>query len=88
MHFNTVLLKESKCPACNYKLNAATGSVEGEVPGPGDVSICINCTATIEYTDDMDLRLLTEKEYNELPREMIDELELIKMFIRRQSGLH
>ena len=85
---NFVRLEECKCPACDYKLDAATSIERGAVPGPGDVSICINCTATLEYTNDMKLKLMTTEEYNDLPRELIDELELIKTYIRRQTGLH
>lgn len=42
------------CPACEYKLDAATSAAgDGAKPSAGDVSLCINCGALLEYTDDL-----------------------------------
>jgi hypothetical protein len=39
---DTDLAEGTKCNSCGYRIDAATG-INGRIPDPGDVSICIAC---------------------------------------------
>jgi hypothetical protein len=58
---------ESRCPQCNYKIDAAT-KVHGEEAAPecGDNSVCINCGQVLTYQADLTLRKATAQEISEL----------------------
>lgn len=45
-----------KCPVCGHLLDAATPVDGVGRPGPGDVTVCIECLSCLRYTDDMQLR--------------------------------
>ena len=51
------------CPVCDEKLDGATViDNDHATPKPGDISVCWRCTSFLTYTNDMNLRLLTELE--------------------------
>lgn len=83
-----IRLQDDKCPVCEEVLNAASSLDGVSQPKPDDVTVCAYCTSLLKYNKGMMLAILSEEEYKELPRELIDELELIQMYIRRQTGLH
>lgn len=50
-----------KCPACGTFLDAATGICEGTpLPRPGDVTVCIECTAVMIYTTSLGLEAVDD----------------------------
>jgi hypothetical protein len=57
--------KPSQCPYCGHLIDAST-SAEDASPGPGDVTVCLNCREIVVFADDMSLRLPTEQELIEV----------------------
>lgn len=52
-----------KCPACGYELdtsNSLSGASQG--PGPGDVTVCIDCGVLLEFGEGMEYVLLEDEE--------------------------
>lgn len=60
----TVHLKASRCPNCGKKLDACSGLDRG--PGPGDLTVCIECSALVRFDDDMQLTGFSEDEADRL----------------------
>jgi hypothetical protein len=60
-------LVESRCPQCDYKLNAATklAGEEGK-PEEGDNCVCLNCGQVLTYQADLTLRKATAYEIRDL----------------------
>jgi hypothetical protein len=60
-------IPECKCLDCGHKVNAS-GSTDGspELPGPGDLVVCIRCGAVMVHADDMSLRGMTDAEMDAL----------------------
>jgi len=56
------------CPHCGYELDAATACdfEEAGQPGPGDMSICIECGEVCVFVDDINLRKPTDSELVEI----------------------
>ena len=72
-------LPEVKCPCCGKLLDAVTNADGGDsLPEPGCISVCIECQAILEFDDEMQLVLLTEKTKAELDDDTIDMLEQIQ----------
>lgn len=68
-------VKETKCPVCSHEFDSASGVSKPEaIPKPGDLSICIECTAFLRYDDAMDMRLLTAEEIVDLDASVRGEL--------------
>lgn len=67
---NTVQLRASPCPACGYKLDAAS-SLDGTLreAGPGDLTICINCGEALAFTRNLGLRKATADEMGRMERD-------------------
>lgn len=55
-------LPQDKCPVCKTDLDMAS-PVDGEsVPGPNDLTVCIQCGAWNKYNEDMKITTLTQEE--------------------------
>lgn len=81
---------ESRCPQCNYKLDASTHVQGGEPssPEPGDSSVCLNCGQVLTYEGEGRLRKATVRDIGELMSENPDGWALIEkaqMFIRQRG---
>jgi hypothetical protein len=80
---------ESRCPACNYKLDAATiADGEDRLPECGDTSVCLNCGQVLRYDPDLMLRKVTPQEIRELMEEAPDSwavIEKAQRFIERRG---
>jgi len=59
-------LKPTKCPACGYEIDGATGVEKGTTPRPGDISLCVYCGAISIYTRGMGIRSATAFEESRL----------------------
>lgn len=70
------------CPLCGVKLDAFANSVEGEVPSPGDVSLCSNCTGYLVIEEGMKLRTMTADELIGLPDETLAFLASMRIKIQ------
>jgi hypothetical protein len=52
-------LPESPCPACGRTLDGALAMAhDGAGPSPGDVTVCIDCEALLEFGEGHTLRRL------------------------------
>lgn len=49
-------LQESRCLGCGKLLDCASCLQHDDAPGPGDVTICLDCGHIMIFTDDMGLR--------------------------------
>ena len=53
----------SACLSCGDKLDACTGLYgAGDVPHPGDITICLRCGNIMAFADDLSLRELNDRE--------------------------
>lgn len=52
-------------PECRQVLGGVTGR-KGAVPQGGDVSVCFSCNTALVFNEDLTLRELTTKEYDDL----------------------
>lgn len=69
---------ESKCPKCKRKLTAASALDGSNVPiSPGDYTICMYCTAFLEFTK----KGYKYLKYYDVPVEQREELEKFKQHI-------
>lgn len=88
--FSSFRHAQSRCPQCNYKLDAST-HVQGEstsAPQPGDASVCINCGQVLTYEKEGRLRRATVREIGALMAENPEGWRVIEEaqnFIRRRG---
>lgn len=79
---------ESRCPQCDYKLDAATKAHGEEAfPEAGDTSVCLNCGQVLKYQADLTLRKATVAEIRELMEqpEAWATIEKAQMFIQQRG---
>jgi hypothetical protein len=57
-----VRVPKQNCPVCKHILSAV-GTLAGDVPTPvaGDVTVCLECGALLEFTKKLALRLIDER---------------------------
>lgn len=53
---------ETRCTACGYSVDLATGVTTEGMPEPGAWSICLRCGHLMAFDDDLQLRNLTDAE--------------------------
>lgn len=68
-----------RCPHCNELLDRATSTFQEGQPDPGDFSICAYCNAILRYTEDMQLRIPSEDEFDSVPEELQQQILLIAL---------
>jgi hypothetical protein len=57
----------SRCTGCGKRVDGATPiDDETATPDPGDVTVCIYCGHVMAYTDDLQLRDLTDAETRDI----------------------
>lgn len=59
----TTRLPKSDCLNCGERLDAATGN---DAPRPGNLTVCVNCSAVMTFDAEMKLTGFTEDECREL----------------------
>lgn len=58
------------CPHCKQKLDAASGlQGDKDIPGPGDLSICLYCGTILEYEEGFFLHVATDERLSALNME-------------------
>ncbi len=55
-----------RCRACGYEMDHATGAGHGGIPGPGDLSLCLNCGELSVFTPGMRRRSPTAEELDRI----------------------
>jgi hypothetical protein len=81
---------ESRCPQCDYKLDASS-HVQGDDPSPpepGDASVCLNCGQVLTYEEEGRLRKATVRDIGELMSANPEDwavIEKAQMFIRQRG---
>lgn len=85
-------LPQSWCPSCRKPLNAA-GSTPApgweagrQHPAEGDLTICANCDAVLQFSAGMQLRALTDAELGQLSVAELAAVERAQEFTRRIRG--
>ena len=60
-----------RCPTCNTILDASTSTKKksSRGPNPGDYTICIECLTWLVYKDDMTLRIMIQKDIEDMSEE-------------------
>lgn len=79
MKSDSTKMGRDHCPYCKAMVDTASPVNPGEVPDPGDVSVCFYCGEFMKYGDDMRLEKLTQREFNQIPHS--DRLKMIKIKI-------
>jgi hypothetical protein len=83
---STYLPSRPKCPTCRADLSAATDpSGAGNVPTPGDVTVCSYCTDVLIYTTDMQLRIMSAAEQKMLGSTQLELIEGYRAFVARRG---
>jgi hypothetical protein len=78
------LVPESKCPTCNYTLNAVAerGAPVSSMPQEDDITMCIECYTPLLFNKDLSIRLLNEEEKIALSN-LINEMTNNLVFMKR-----
>jgi RNase P subunit RPR2 len=79
----THFVKETRCPACRHKLDAATNAQRGTSAAPkdGDITVCIQCGTALQFASDAALRVLSSAELERLPADTRREVRRVKQLI-------
>jgi hypothetical protein len=72
---------QSACLHCGKKLDAISSLGDGEVPIPGDVTVCLYCGAIMKIGKDLCPAPFTDEEVND----MLADRELMR-YLRRVAG--
>lgn len=69
---------QCSCPQCFHKLDAVSNVHSAEPPQVGDFTLCIGCTAVLQFDENMQLVLKT---WAEIPLVIRSRFALVKMAI-------
>ena len=85
----TYRVEETKCPHCQYKLDAASHlDTDGRgMPEENDLTICGNCGTILMFNDDTSLRLPSEEDLKDVPYDVMDQLTQIHRIIQQARYL-
>lgn len=86
----TFRMKPTHCPVCDYTVSAATPANGGSrAPRPGDLTVCFQCAAFLQFSDDEGLRELPDEEFNALPEQaradLRDARTMITQFLAQEA---
>lgn len=86
--YEDVCVPISACPCCKKEMDCAT-PVDGVYTKPvkGDLSICINCAAALEFDAELKLKELTVADRMFLPLATQVELESAIRAVKMLNGL-
>jgi hypothetical protein len=66
----TPKIPKQACLRCGYEVDAATATFNKKTyPGPGDVSLCLNCGHAMQFSPAMLHMEISEAEWREIRRE-------------------
>jgi hypothetical protein len=66
MDWPVTRLPETRCPACNVDISAASDPRNERSPKANDYSLCIHCAAVLIFNDDLTLRIATANDMAEM----------------------
>ncbi len=81
-------MKETECPVCARRLDAAMSFDSDCAPGPGDFTVCIYCGAMCQFNESMELVAANRQELKQLREEHMDQfvhLVLISVAARHMA---
>lgn len=86
MH-NITIMEDDYCPVCGTIISAATPIDPKETysPIPGDISICVGCTAYLLFDDNLKLKTLTVAEMIDLPNDIFLEITTKRTQLRSKQ---
>jgi hypothetical protein len=85
-----VVIPESRCPECAHRFDRASDSeFSGSAPTPGDITLCIECAAILQYDDAMQPQTFTALETLE-PDHLSEVLKVRRaiVMLRKVRGRH
>lgn len=82
---NTHFLKPSVCPVCGFRIDAAAeiGDIKYDegAPEPMAITVCLNCVAVLQFTEDMELRTFPMADLEPEHRAMVNRvIDLLNQF--------
>jgi hypothetical protein len=80
MDTETRFEKSSPCPECKYAIDAATAAFSHARPKPGDVTVCLNCAAILEFADDLTVQ---RTDTTKLPLDVLEQLAEVQAAVRK-----
>lgn len=80
---STPVNPENICPSCYRKLDMANDPEEKFVPKKGDLTVCIYCQEVLEFTDDLNIKKLSEETYNKLSNDVKLKLKLYQQTAKK-----
>lgn len=86
---NTFEMKPHHCPKCTYQFDCASliANAESKGPQPGDLTLCIKCATILSFTEEMGLRLISDRELRRLSLSTRGELARAQYAIRRMRSM-
>ena len=82
----SVRIKESACSHCGKALDSAISTQNpGVRPGPGDVSICIECTNWNKYNENLELEPFTETDRESAEDGFLAEMDRVQDKLRKSK---
>jgi DNA-directed RNA polymerase subunit RPC12/RpoP len=48
-------IPSTQCPRCGLRLHQVTDPILGQAPGPGDITICVECGALLRFGEGLAL---------------------------------
>ena len=69
----------SSCPECGKVLDCSTSvEFDGAKPSPGDISICLDCTAILEFGENLELKRISNEDFSSLPENIKNSLKKVR----------
>lgn len=75
---------ETRCQVCGHVLDASS-SVDGAIPKPGDISVCIDCGTILTFDGSLRLRIATDGEVAQLHEAEAKRLRQFSAAIRERT---
>lgn len=74
-------MRDFECERCHELLDMAYNPVDNSPPSPGDLTLCISCGEAYVIADDMSMRRLDDKEFEDTDMQCGGELTRIRRAI-------
>ena len=63
-----IVIPESICLTCHYKMDSTSGAFEDVKPRKGDLAVCMKCGTPSQFDEELNMVALTPQELEELRR--------------------
>jgi hypothetical protein len=68
------------CPRCEKKLDGWTAIEDDQIPGPDDVTVCVYCSAVLQFDENMQLQFATAEAVEEVMLQLSQVQGIVKEF--------